>query len=121
MSKYRDWVVIGKKCGGCGEDTWFAYRGHNRCGCGQYLWVERRTDVSAIDGLRFRYVQGRELPANYPGWLKVTDGGVVGRVISEAQRETLKKGQGCTLGVNDFPDSSTQWRYLTFICLRYRE
>jgi hypothetical protein len=93
MSKYRDCVAIGKKCDGCGKDKWFVYRGHNRCECGQYLWIERRRDLLATEGLRFKYVQGAELPANYPGWLQVTEGGTAGRVITEAQKAALAKAR----------------------------
>ena len=87
----RSSVRITKPCEKCGEDTWFVYHGHNRCACGQYLWIERRDDVPPSEGLRLKYVQGRELPENYPGWFKVTAGGGHRREMSEAQKASLRK------------------------------
>src|SRR5262249_11330871 len=83
-------VRIGKPCEKCGEDTWLVYHGHNRSVCGQYLWIERQDDIPPFEGLRLKYVQGRELPENYPGWFKVTAGGLP-RKMSEAQKASLRK------------------------------
>ena len=61
-------ISTGQPCESCGADTWFCYQGHNRCGCGRFLWIERREQ----NGTRFRYVQGPALPKDYRGWLRVT-------------------------------------------------
>jgi len=57
-------------CRWCHKDTWYVYSGHNRCACGQYLWIKRLTDNS---GTHFRYVQGRALPPGYRGWAIITE------------------------------------------------
>jgi len=90
--QHRYNVSIGKSCEKCGKDTWLVYRGHNRCICGQYLWIERRDDTPASEGLKLKYVQGREVPENYRGWLQVT-AGTAPRVQSEAQRVALEKAR----------------------------
>lgn len=81
-------VQIGKPCEKCGKNKWLVYNGHNRCACGQYLWIEKRPDYT--EGVKFRYVQGPELPADYPGWGTVTLGGA-GRERTAAQKEALRK------------------------------
>ncbi len=68
--KDRFEVRVGVKCDSCHQDCWIAYDGHNRCRCGQRLWVERSGDSRAET--RFRYRQGRELPKGYRGWLEIT-------------------------------------------------
>lgn len=76
----RDFVRCGVKCEVCGKDQWFVYQGHNRCACGQYLWIERWHDHSRPQSrnsqgpaVRFRYRQGPALPEGYRGWVFETD------------------------------------------------
>src|SRR5262245_45378242 len=71
--RYRYSVSIGKPCEKCGEDTWLVYHGHNRCACGQYLWIERRDDIPPSEGLRLKYVQGTKLPEKL-SWLVQSNG-----------------------------------------------
>jgi len=67
---YRYSVSVGKKCEKCGKDDWFAYYGHNRCACGQYLWIEQ--SANGDGGRHYLYRQGIDLPKDYRGWMEVT-------------------------------------------------
>jgi hypothetical protein len=64
----RGTIRTGNVCANCGEDSWAIYAGHNRCDCGQRLWLVKipGTDIGEA---RYRYTQGAELPPNYV-WLK---------------------------------------------------
>ncbi|HNP80138.1 MAG TPA: hypothetical protein PKN47_01645 [Nitrospira sp.] len=68
--KRREWIRCGVACAVCGKDQWWIFQGFNRCDCGQVLWVERIKDDKG--NTRFPYRQGRELPADYPGYMGVT-------------------------------------------------
>jgi len=68
--RMRDSVRCGMACQVCGKDEWVAFRGWNRCACGQYLWIKREKDE--FGGMRFKYGQGNSLPQRYDGWDHVT-------------------------------------------------
>jgi hypothetical protein len=76
----RRTVRCGVKCEVCGQDDWIVYQGHNRCACGQVLWIERWADhawpqsnKSQGPAARFRYRQGPALPEDYRGWAFETE------------------------------------------------
>jgi hypothetical protein len=66
----RETIRVGHACERCGRGDWEVWTGHNRCRCGQRLWIERAIDEE--HGVHFRYRQGPTLPAGYRGWITVT-------------------------------------------------
>jgi len=64
-------IRTGKSCGKCGKDDWIVYSGHNRCKCGQMLWIE--SAFTPANGRQFKYRQGEKLPENYQGWQYATE------------------------------------------------
>jgi hypothetical protein len=75
----RETVRCGVKCDVCQRIDWLIYAGHNRCECGQYLWIVRTAEPHVVRrtgktemATRFRYHQGLTLPDGYRGWDQVT-------------------------------------------------